>query len=371
MISEREICFEVVLVSHYNPIVMKFFKKISSIILFIFIIIGLNQIISAQQTVRFTLNDFPINKELIGEKVNLKKPLKNPHELLLIDSLLIVRNINCSPAFDIFNLNTGELKSQFCLRGRGPGELIAPFSFQFIEETNEIMVQDIQGKKLVFFDLDSILLNAPKKFTKTISLDKDVLVRKIKQVKGGDFFCDLIGHKDSYMNCLLNKEGDLIRLLEKYPKTNIPYNPLLGSNLFGVNIGVSQGNKVIILPYIYSDKIDIYDYKGNFITEFVGPNYKNLDITQGVNGATITSRNKLAFNIPQANCDLFLVPYSGTKYRYSSTSANHILSFDFTGKLLQRFIVSPSVTEIAIDWEKKIIYSVNKELEPTLYKYKF
>jgi hypothetical protein len=350
---------------------MKVLKNLTRIILLIYIVLSQSQIISAQQTIHFTLNDFPIKKELIGEKINLKKPLKNPHELLLIDSLLIVRNINSSPAFDIFNLNTGELASQFCLRGRGPGELIAPFSFQFIEETNEIMVQDIQGKKLVFFDLDSILANASKKFTKTIALDEDVLIRKIKQVKGDNFFCDLIGHKDSYMNCLLNKQGDLIRLLERYPIIDIPYNPLLGSNLFGVNIGTSQGNEVIILPYIYSDKIDIYDYKGNFITQLIGPNYKNLDIVQGVNGATLTSENKLAFNIPQANYDSFFVPYSGTKYKYSSTSVDHILSFDFTGNTLQHYKVSPSITEIAVDWKKKIIYSVNKELEPTLYKYKF
>jgi hypothetical protein len=332
---------------------------------------GVTPSATGQQTIHFTLHDFPIPVELQGEIVKLKEPLKNPHELLLLDSFMIVRNINSSPAMDVYNLNTGELVSQFCKRGRGPGEVIAPFIFQFLEESNEIMVQDIQGKKLVFYDWDSIVMNVPKKFTRSITLDKNILVRKIKHVKGENFFCDLIGHKDSYMNCLLNKNGNLIRLLKKYPKIDFPFDPMVGSNLFGVNIGISPSKENIILPFIYSDKIDIYNYKGDLITQFVGPNYKKLDVVQGINGATLTSRNTLAYNNPCANNEYFLVPYAGERYQYSFTPASHILSFDISGKLLNHYVVSPSVTEIAVDWEKKIVYSINQNLEPTLYKYKF
>ena len=326
--------------------------------------------LSAQKIKVFKVTDFKEIEELKGIKLNLSNPLKNPHEILLIDSLLLIKNINASPAVDVINLKTEKIISQFCKRGRGPGELIAPFSIQYIRNDREVMVQDIQGKKLVFFDLDLIIKNSPKKYVRIVKTDT-VLVRKVQQVKTGKFFCDLIGHANGYMNCLLNKDGELIRFLQKYPQIDVHYNPTIASNIFATNIGASPNQEKIIVPYIYSDKIEIFNYSGDVEVQLIGPNFKKLDVINTSNRATLTTKNNRAYVIPCANDNYFMIPYSGKQRNHSIPPANNIFTFDFKGNLLKRYIVSPSVNGIAVDWDRKIIYGVNKDMEPTIYKYHF
>lgn len=325
----------------------------------------------AQLLVKFTMNDFDKVLELKGEKVVLENPLMNPYEILLLDTLLFVKNIQVSPAVDVINLNTGKTISQFCKKGKGPGELIAPFCIQLLKEDNEIMVQDIQGKKIVFYDIGLILNNTPKKDIRTIHLDKSTLIRKLVVLDNGNLFCNLIGHANGYMNALFNSEGALINYLDKYPELNISFNPTMGSNLFATNIGTSYNCNKIILPYTYSKQIDIYDKCGNKTIAFKGPDYKDLDVVNHKGRASITSNNNRAYNIPCVNTKSFMIPYSGEKRKYAFSPASHIFHFSFEGKLIQHIKLSPSVTEIAVDWENGIIYGVNKNLEPTLYKYNF
>lgn len=327
----------------------------------------------AQISINFKTNDFSERVQLKGAKLQVNDELSNPSDLLLIDSILIVKNSQTSPTFDVVNLKTSKILAQFCNRGRGPGELVSPFVFQYIDETREIMVQDVQGKKLVFFGLDLILSNAAVKFTRTVTLDNAILVRKIKMVHDGNFFCDLIGHEEGYMNCLLDRSGKLVRLLNKYPKTDFKYNPVVGSNIFSFQIGITSDRKHIITPASFSDRIDIYNLDGKPITYITGPNFKKPDVAQGANGVTLTRKNNQAYNNPSANNNSFMVPYNGLPYKTTDphSHTNQIFWIGLNGDLLKHFEVSPPVSQITVDWEKRIIYGLNVEMEPSIYMYKY
>jgi len=324
----------------------------------------------AQKTIEYSFSDFKQVVELKGEKVKLELPLRNPYEILFIDSLLLVKNSNTSPAVDIINLNNGKLVAQFGKKGKGPGELIYPFCIQYIKKQNEILLQDSQGRKLVFFDLSLILNNAPQKYTRTVEI-KDVLARKVKQVEDQSLFCDLIGNSDGYMNCLLSSKGKLVKFNSSYPLTKKKFDATIGSNLFPTNIDVSADLKNVIISYSYSDKIDIYDQSGKKTVELIGPNFKEPEIVYFNGQEVLTTNNNRAFNISSSNNQQFMVPYSGEKRKYEFGTANHILNFSLTGELIQHFEITPAVTEIAVDWNNKIIYGINKEEEPSLYKFKF
>ncbi len=326
---------------------------------------------NAQKTVEFEISDFQEYTELKGEAVKLEDPLKDPYEIVLIDSLLFLKSPNESPSIDVINLKTGKMVSSFCIRGRGPGELITPFCIQHIRSDNEIMVQDLQGKKLVFFNLDLIIKDKPNKFSRTVTLDSKVLVSKVLRLEGNNYFCNLIGNKDGYMNCLMDEKGNLIRFLEKFPDAGFTYNPLFASNLFPTDIGISDNNKMSVLAYRYSARIDVFNEKGKLVLKLIGPDFKKLDVVPKGSIKALTYKNNRIYNIPCCNNNFFMVPYSGQRIKYSHSPANDILCFDFNGNLLKHFHVSPAVTEIVVDWENRIIYSINKDMEPTLYKYKF
>jgi hypothetical protein len=325
----------------------------------------------AQKTINFNFDDFEQVIELKGEKLHLEDPLMNPLGIILSDTLLFVRNKSANPAVDVISLNSGKTIARFCRRGRGPGELVAPFTVQYIEDEKKFMVQDLVGRKVVFFDLELILADAPKKYTKSVNFNDTTWVRKVVEVKGGNFFCNLIGHKDGYMNCILTPEGGLVKFLDKYPKIDFPFNPEEGSNIFGPLIGISLSRDKVIMPYTYSDQISIYNSTGTKIIEFKGPNYKELHLIFQNGRTSRTSRNNCTYNHPSSNSKSFMISYDGTKKKYAHSPAYHIFHFGFDGSILQHFKLDHSVTNIAVDWESRIIYGINKDMEPCIYKYKF
>jgi hypothetical protein len=325
----------------------------------------------AQKTVNFSFDDFEEEIELKGEILYLKEPLMNPLEIILSDTFLFVINNRANPAVDVISLNSGNTISRFCKRGRGPGELIDPFCVQYIEDEKKFMVQDLVGKKVVFYDLYLILADAPKKYIKSVNFKDATWVRKVVEVKGGNLFCNLIGHKDGYMNCILTPEGELVKFLDKYPKIDLPFDPEVGSNIFGPLIGISSSLDKVIMPYADSDQIGIYNSTGEKIIEFIGPNYKELHLIYKNGRTSRTNRNNCTYNHPSSNTRSFMIPYDGTKSKYAHSPAYHIFHFGFDGSLLQHFKLNYSVTNIAVDWENRIIYGINKDLEPCIYKFKF
>ncbi len=332
---------------------------------------GLTKKVSAQKTVNFNFDDFGEVTELKGEKLNLKHPLMNPLIIILSDTLLFIKNDKANPAVDVISLNSGKTIASFCRRGRGPGELVAPFTVQYIEDDKSFLVQDIIGRKVVYYDLDLILADAPKKYTRSVSFKDTTWVRKVVEVKGGNLFCNLIGHEDGYMNCILTQGGEVVKFLDKYPEIDLPFNPEEGSNIFGPLIGISSSRDKVIMPDNNSALISIYNTTGNKIIEFKGPDYKELDLIYKNGRTSLTNRNNCTYNHPSSNSSSFMIPYDGTKYKYAHSPAYHIFHLGFDGSLIEHFKITPSVTNIAVDWENKIIYGINKDLEPCIYKYEF
>ncbi|WP_303921322.1 6-bladed beta-propeller [Draconibacterium sediminis] len=337
----------------------------------VILLLGTSAKTNAQKTINFEIDDFNEVIELKGEKLHLEDPLMNPLEIIISDTLMFLKNDKANPAVDVISLNSGKIISQFCKRGRGPGELVSPFCIQYIENEKRILVQDIIGRKIVFFDLDMILANAPKKYTRSITFKNETWVRKVMELEGGNLFCNLIGHKDGYMNCLLTRDGELIKFLDTYPEIDFPFNPEEGSNIFGSRLAISSDRNRVIMPYLHSDRISIYNAAGDKTIEFQGPDYKDLDLIFKNGRTAITNKNACTYNLPSSNSESFMIPYDGTRYKFAHSPAYHIFHFGFDGSLLQHFKLDHSVTNIAVDWENNIIYGINKDLEPCIYKFNF
>lgn len=323
-----------------------------------------------QNLVKYSLKNANQSSLLTEEKILFTESLLDPSELLIVDSLLFILNDGTDYAVDILNINTGKKLASFCKRGRGPGELIFPFKIQFLKDTQEIMVNDLNGKKVVYFSLASILKDEPQKYTKTMPITK-VYLRKILQVKNQRFFCNLLGHQDGYMNCILEKEGDINKFTNTYPEIKQKYNPVLGSNIFGINLGVSPNLEHIVAPYSYWDRIDVFDSNGNFKLILEGPNYTNLDVKVSNGIGRITNKNKQAFGLPAVGNTSFIVPYSGKLQTESYGLFDHLFQFDYSGRLLNDYKLNIPVSYIAVDWAKAFIYAIHFSPEPTVYRFRF
>jgi hypothetical protein len=325
--------------------------------------------IHAQKEVHFELKDFPDVQTLTGEKMTLKEPLQDPVKMLLIDTLLFIQNGRTNPSFDVISLKTTKRVAGFCRKGRGPGELIYPFSFQYQKSTNEVYVQDLNGKKVVFYSLGKILKNDPANYTRIVRIDS-VYPRKLMLTRDQQFFVSLLGHKQSFMNCKVDLNGKVCKMLDKFPETDIKYIPAVASNIFGTNMNISPDQSKVVLAYSHSSWIYIYDYNGTCTLKYIGPDFKELETGPSPAGPALSLRNKRRYWYPEQNNEDFLIPYSG-KTRSESLMYENLFHLGYQGKLIRRYILTPVVSDIVVDWEKRIIYGLNDELEPTLYQYKF
>jgi hypothetical protein len=336
----------------------------------LFILTALTTILCAQKNVSFNLDDFANELLLKGEKVNLKQPLTNPWKIELQDSLMFLLSSNTSPAVDIFNINTGERITQFCLKGRGPAEMIYPFSLQSVKDKNEVIVQDLNGKKVICYSLDKILAGNPKNYDNIVKIDS-IYPSKLAKLADGNFFCSLIGHRDGYMNCIINDKGGVIKMLNKFPDIGIKYNNSVASNLFQINLSASSDLSKVIISYSNWGWIEVFNSKGECITRFIGPDFKKPDISvKGSMGPVLTSKNVKTYGYADASEKSFMVSYSG-KNRVESNYFQNIMHFGFNGELICIYKLDKVVSDIQVDWEKQIIYGLNEELEPALYKFKF
>lgn len=326
----------------------------------------------AQKEVHFTLDDFPKTQDLKGERITLDPPLMNPWKMELADTLLLFWGGGGKTAVDIYNLNTSEKIAQFCKRGRGPGEMIFPFSIQYIQNSDDIVVHDLNGKKVIVYSLKKILNENPNNFSKVVKVDS-LYPRKLVKISGDRYFVTLIGHPDAYMNCLLDMDGNVVKMLNKFPDPGMENNNSLASNLYQTNISASPDLLKVILSYAYWKWIEIFDNSGECITKFKGPDFTVPDfVRQGKNGLVLTTDNRVAYSYAETNNNNFMIPYSGEKVKTGGSNFyKYALHLGYNGELICKYTFDPVVLDIQIDWEKRIIYGLNLELEPVVYKYHF
>lgn len=340
------------------------------IILISFIFLSFN--VCAQKEVNFDLDDFPKTQALKGERIAFDPPLMDPWKMELADSLLLFWGGGTENAVDVYNLNTRKKITQFCKRGRGPGEMIFPFSIQYIQNSDNVVVHDLNGKKVIVYSLKKIMDKNPNNYLKIIKIDS-VYPRKLVKISDDLFFTTLIGHPDAYMNCLLDMEGNVVKMLNKFPDPGMENNNDLASNLYQTNISASPDLSKVILSYAYWRWIEIFNDNGECITKFTGPDFTEPSfVRQGKNGLVLTMGNSVAYCYAETNNDDFMIPYSGEKVKMGGSNFyKYALHLGYNGELICKYTFDPVVLDIQIDWEKRIIYGLNLELEPGVYKYHF
>lgn len=330
--------------------------------------------IYSQQT--FNIEDYKV-KILNGKIINTE-PLMDPTGLLFHDSLILIRNYQTEFHFDLLNLKDGTISGNFIKKGRGPGEIIYPMNFQIIPENNEFLVYDLNKKNINFYSLDAILQNNPDNFSRSVRIDS-AYARYTLSLDDGTYLCPLIGDKVGYKYFTLDANEKFNRFEKLLPDVGKDYPPLVSSNLFNYWIGINATKEKVVLAYDHWDRLDIIQDVST-IKEITikGAKHKIPEyVVSGGNLTLISEKAIFAYCSPCAGEKSFIVLYSGeevfNKEERKMTLRNYkkALHFNYDGKLIDVFNLNPGVQYITVDWDNKIIYGVNKELEPILYSFKF
>jgi len=353
---------------HINLIIMKIL--ISALLLFSLTAIGQEQII------HYSLNSAK-TKELEGKIIKTDE-LIFPNSLLIIDSLMIIRNNDTNnDFFNLINLKSGKIISSFCKKGRGPGEVIYPMSFQIIPETAEFLVYDVNMKKVSYYDWNKILENNPDNYLRSFRVDS-AYAKYVYQINNGKYFCPLVGDNIGYKYFTMTRSGQFEKMGSLLPDIGKEYPKIISSSIFKYMVGINNEKNKVVMAYYNWDRIEIMDISSGSEITIDGPKAKIPDFISSEHNITLDGKTALyTYYSPVAGEEGFFVLFSGDYIndpkskkpkRRKYTQALH---FDYGGKLLAVYNLTPGADYITVDWERKIIYGVNNEMEPVLLEYRF
>lgn len=328
-------------------------------------------VVYGQEHVVFDLADFPVQTELKGTILN-KEPLAYPCELKFLGNSLVITNCKGSDLYEIIDTSTGKIASKFITKGRGPAEMLFPDYIQLLENDSVLCAYDPMMRMCNYYSFNKILLNNKSSYLKRIAIN-DVFVKIPIFTADDQYTCVLFGDFEGYRFAKISKDGTLIRKLGEYPELKRDYPKILADCIFHTFAESDPGKKKIVMTYEYWDRIEIRNLDCKEIIQITGPKIKLPEVY-------IEGENVSPMNVVHCYRDIstgprgFMVLYYGLGEPEKQGIAElyrYVLYFDYNGTPLARYDLYPGVENIAVDWDNRIIYGINLEMEPELYKYNF
>ena len=87
---------------------------------------------------------------------------KYPRQIECLDSVLIILDDVDNHFLHLYNANSGSFIMNFSKKGQGPGELLSCEKFHLSKDKKKLSVYDILSRKIVVYDIDSMLIGKSK-----------------------------------------------------------------------------------------------------------------------------------------------------------------------------------------------------------------
>lgn len=317
-------------------------------------------------------DDFGEIIELTGETVDFDEPLMKPVRMLIIDSILLIYNMNMDPLVHRYNLNTLKKTGEILSFGGGPDELLHIWNMQRADSA--VWISDI-GKRVCFnYLLSDICLKDTFSHINSISIDDGF--------RGAWVLPDnrvvTLGLNQEYKRfSFFTPDGKLIRSTGEYPAMNSDMTPLEKVEGFAAQFTVDYEKNRIYVFYMSTDLLEIYDLEGYLINRIHGPEQFFPAVRENrSDGHVVVSANifetRFSFVNPAiVNGEIFVL-YSGAHYDENTQSrADLVLVYDTGGKPLRRYKLLEKVYSMQVDAEKKIIYGLSDNPEYHMIKFQY
>ncbi len=316
----------------------------------------------------FTYKDFSNSIELKGEILPLEI-LWKPLNIYCLDSIFIMLDIQHGDYFvQIYNKNNFNLIAENIPKGIGPDENISCWGLQI--NSDYIWAFDIQTRKIKAFSKNDFLTMtniAPKK---TIAFDEQHIT--IASLSNNTFIATNMNDTENLLS-LYDENGIKNNSIKiSYPQLEIDHEANISKKrLFENRILYSEKNKKIIVLYIYTDIIDIYDENLNLLSRIQGPDHFMPEL--GLRGNfvhTIKHKTKFTYNQGYLTSTEIWVLYNGSSSDETGIKIpNRIFVFDFNGKPLRSYNLEYPINSFCIDEENKVLYGLSEIPDPCLVKF--
>ena len=312
---------------------------------------------------------FKIKKQLNSETINnIPDSILLPFKMELINNHLLLMDSKGNKFVHLIDIVEEKYLGSFIDKGQGPGEVQVPWNISKIDD-NSFLIYDVAGKKILGFNIDSLLLKEERKaiFEKKIN-EKDIC-SSVQMVKGNVYYTqDLKANYRLYkLDTLSNKEHGYGKLINNF------------NNIKDFNFGqacraVTNNNKgIFVTAYQLAPFFEIYNSQTNSwksilsIDEF-SPIYREME-SEGNMLFGVTKDTKLGFiDISMSEKYIYLL-YSGEiMLDRKSDEANKVLVFDYEGNPVAIYKLNNYISAFKVH-EDSIIYGLKNNIKVELVKF--
>jgi hypothetical protein len=322
---------------------------------------------------------FSIKKELFSEVIIKSDSLKDPWDLCIKDTFLIVGNFKADPLLEIYGLS-GKCYKKTLHIGRGPSEILYIGQIQSNLSDDLFYVYDVLGRKLLEYDIKSLLnkeIYSPKNYFDLVKNSKaDVVINKILTAK--DYLiCDNKTPEGRIL--LMKKDGTPIDYFLNFPGKVLPeISDIDNASLFGSYLTVNPQNDHLAMATSMAKMIDIFKLQPNSI-DSVWAFYESMpnDVTiQGGDGysqAFFTPKSKISYLDVASSKKYVYALYSGLTLNDPNCEYGNVIKvISWDGNETFEIKTDKVLKSIEVDTDDLYLYgvSLNEEKGAEIVKFK-
>ena len=342
-------------------------KKNQAIILLTFLVCCTQNKI--HDRVYFTYKDFRTPIELKGEILHAEI-LWKPRAIYCIDSALVILDEKYGDYFvQVYNKENFNLIAENIPKGIGPNESISCWSLQI--NSDYVWAFDVQTRKIKAYSRDDLLTKTDVIPYKTVEFDE--LHLTIASLSNKTFVATSITDTENLLSLydFNGKKSNSINT--SYPQLDIEHGAIDKKRLFENRILYSEKNNKIIVLYVYTDIIDIYDENLNLLSRIQGPDHFMPEL--GLRGDfvhIVKGKTKFAYNQGFLTSTEIWTLYNGSSPDETGIKyPDKIFVFDFNGKPLRSYNLNYPIHSFCIDEKNKILYGLSENIEGGIIKFDF
>lgn len=320
----------------------------------------------------FSVEDFPIQKELVGNVLEFDSLIMRPRDIFVSDSILVVIETGLDELFHVYNLNSKKYVASHVVRGNGPDDMLSP---RFVKGKNDVIgVCDMNTSKVYEYGLADFVNTIKQVPTYNVKLESVPFIG-VAEVNG-KYISGMYGENGKLFG-VFDKEGKKINEIVDYPSSSISYTDAEKRDAYYANI-VSNGKDRIAVCYTMTDLIDIYSISGELLHRIHGPEQFFARFNEVRDGDVVTSApeknvNRDAYFSPCSNGERLFVLYDGDYVDSPDNdfSCSYLMVFSWDGKPEAQYRLDDPIIAFTIDGVHKKIYGISMIPECHIVEYSF
>jgi len=321
---------------------------------------------STREKYRFSTGNFSKELSLSGQPI-APGHLKMPMGLCVFAErdLLLIIDVQDNMLVKAYRLRDNKFIKSFIIKGAGPNEQLDCHKIQYSGDLKFVYAIDQVKQKIFSYSTEDILAPGKTVFPVGDVVLSDHQLYNAAILPNGnivDYSNPREGKKQKVFS-FYNREGNLLFNIGDFPKTGTTYRPKELTDAFLGWFTASRDGRHIVLCYLNTDFLDLYDANGMLIKRAQGPEYfdPGVKTVTHFKGTMVVPNAKAyhAYSSARVNNGKVYALYEGKDVLEEGGYHKKLLfSFDENLRPQTLFHLSQPIFAFDIDWGSNTLYGL-------------